>query len=236
MMTMMTDIEKSTSAELLDGDQPPLNAPGPTLRINRPLLEQKGACPEYGLRLLKRMGGPTGEINCNWSPELALWLARQEPEAAEWLRATLGLGVAAPSRDLTGANLTRANLVGAMLKDACLLGAYLWNANLEGANLENANLANANLEGAVLWRTNADSVNLSDASLQQARLEGAFLRTANLRGVVLWQASLRGAHLEGADLEGAFLQDVALHGAWRLYNDPPIAGWSVRDGRLYPDV
>jgi hypothetical protein len=232
---MMTDIPKSQSAELLDSDLPPLDAAGPALRIDAALLQQQGACPDYGYRLLKRLGGPNGEIVGSWSPELALWLARQEPEAAEWLRATLGLGVAAPGRDLQGANLTRANLLGAMLKGAHLVGAYLWNANLEAANLENANLAQANLEGAVLWRANADNANLQEASLQQAHLEGAFLRTANLRGAVLWQASLRGAHLEGADLRDTLLQDVALHGAWRLHTDPEIAGWRVEDGRLRPD-
>ena len=230
----MTELPVSRAAELLEQDDPPLQEPGAALRIDRAVLERLRACDDYGMRLLARLGGASLVIDGQWSPALALWLARHEPDAAEWLRTRLGLGVAAEGASLTGANLTRASLASAHLRAAILDGAYLWQANLEGAALDGASLLRANLESALLWRANLDNANLTQAVLQGARLDGAYLRGANLEGASLWRVGLEGAHLEGANLATAVLSEANLEGARREPSDPPIPGWSLHDGRLVP--
>ena len=50
---------------------------------------------------------------------------------------------------------------------------------------------------------------------------------AALIGADLSGADLRGAYLRGADLSGAYL-----YGAARCVDDPPVPGWTLRDGRL----
>jgi len=45
-----------------------------------------------------------------------------------------------------------------------------------------------------------------------------------------------GIDLRGADLRGAYLSGAYLRGAWRWSDDPPIAGWVLRDGTLTREV
>lgn len=229
---MLTEVPKSAVAQLIEQDVPPMNDAGPELVIDQDLLRHFAACSDYGVRLLKRLGGPSGTISGRWSASLALWLARQEPDAASWLRTTLGLGVAGQGKDLRGVNLVRANLRSACLSGADLSGAYLWQANLEGASLENANLSQAHAEEVLLWRASLEGANLSYCVLQGARLDGSFLRSANLEGASLWGANLEGAHLEGANLKETVLNGTNLEGAWREAQDPPVPGWRVVEGRL----
>ena len=47
---------------------------------------------------------------------------------------------------------------------------------------------------------------------------------------------LSGADLTQATLSGAYLRGAYLSGAWRWSDDPPIAGWIVRDGTLTREV
>jgi uncharacterized protein YjbI with pentapeptide repeats len=89
-----------------------------------------------------------------------------------------------------------------LLPRVSALGADLRSASLAGANLRSADLRSADLEGA----------DLTDAYLEGADLYGADLRSADLRS----------ANLYGADLTGAR----------RWSNDPPIAGWKLRNGVL----
>ena len=53
----------------------------------------------------------------------------------------------------------------------------------------------------------------------------------DLRGAYLRGAYLRGAYLRGADLRGADLS-----GALRWSSDPPVIGWTLRDGVLAREV
>ena len=57
-------------------------------------------------------------------------------------------------------------------------------------------------------------------------LGSAFAPRLQAPGVDLSRAYLRGADLSRADL----------HGAWRWSDDPPIAGWALRDGTLTREV
>ena len=100
-------------------------------------------------------------------------------------------------------------------------GIDLSGANLCGAYLSGANLCGADLRGAYL----------RGAYLSGADLRGAYLGGADLRGAYLGGATLGGANLCGADLCGADLR-----GAWRWSDDPPIAGWVLRDGTLTREV
>ncbi len=134
--------------------------------------------------------------------------------------------VNAPGASLVGADLRRAILEGADLRSADLTGAYLAGANLEGAYLAGADLTRADITGACLR-----SVNLTGAYLTGADITGASLVGADLRGASLEGADLRSAYLAGADLAGAYLT-----GARRWSNDPPIAGWTLRDGVLVREV
>ena len=83
--------------------------------------------------------------------------------------------------------------------------------------------------GALAWLR--DRGLIGAASLIGAYLRGADLRGADLRGAYLIGAYLRGAYLSGADLSGADLAWAA-----RYSDDPPIAGWTLRDGRLVREV
>ena len=108
-----------------------------------------------------------------------------------------------------------------MIGPAALRGADLRGADLRGADLTWADLRGADLRGAYL----------SGAYLRGADLRGADLRGADLSGTYLIGADLRGADLRGADLRGADLAWAA-----RYSDDPPIAGWTLRDGRLVREV
>ena len=90
-----------------------------------------------------------------------------------------------------------------------------------GIDLSGADLGGADLRGAYL----------RGAYLYGACLRGAYLRDADLRGADLGDADLRDADLRGADLRGADLRD-----AWRWSSDPPLSGWTVRDGVLAREV
>ena len=47
---------------------------------------------------------------------------------------------------------------------------------------------------------------------------------------------LSGADLRGADLSGAYLRGADLSGADRWSSDPPVTGWTLRDGVLAREV
>ena len=55
-------------------------------------------------------------------------------------------------------------------------------------------------------------------------------------GIDLRGAYLTGAYLSGADLRGADLTGADLRGADRWSSDPPVTGWTVRDGVLAREV
>ena len=80
---------------------------------------------------------------------------------------------------------------------------------------------------AALIGADLSGADLSGAYLIRADLRGADLRGADLIVADLSGADLRGAYLRGADLSGAYL-----YGAARCVDDPPVPGWTLRDGRL----
>lgn len=201
----------------------------PVLTLRRADLVAAGACAEW-LRTfdeicalrgddrapLVRRGGVTRRdpqrLRIELTPLAQLWMARDAHGAVSWLRDKGVLGaVFAPRLQAPGIDL---------------YGADLGGANLRGANLGGANLAGANLIGA-----NLSGVNLRRAVLHSANLGGANLSGANLRG-----ANLRGADLGSANLCGADLGGADLRGARRWSDDPPIAGWVLRDGVLTREV
>jgi len=141
-------IEKSELAKLIDQPSPPLWEPGIRIQLDVRGLERLGAC-SGGLSRFRRWTNTWGQLECQWSPTLALWLAKHWPDASGFL-VNLGLGVAAPGADLRRAclyraNLSRANLRGANLSWADLRGADLRGANLRGADLSWANLSRAQM-------------------------------------------------------------------------------------------
>ena len=175
----------------------------------RDLDRATGARVERG-PLVRRHDGTTyraaDRLRIVLTPLAQVWLSLPIDESGSawaWLRARGVVGaVSAPGADLRGADLS-----GASLRGADLSGASLYGASLRGASLYGASLRGASLRGA----------DLSGASLYGADLRGAYLS---------------GANLYGADLYGADLAGTDLSGAWRFHDDPPVTGWTVRDGRM----
>ena len=181
-----------------------------TVVLLRSDLTDRGACPP-GLRLFDEFAAAQGNSEELRIPFAGLLWASCSPLAREFVEWAQDEGllpyVNAPRADLCGADLEGANLRSADLRSADLEGANLRSADLEGANLRSARLVGANLRGA--------------------RLVGADLRGARLVGADLCGADLRGANLRSANLEGADLR-----GARRWSDDPPVSGWTLRDGAL----
>ena len=90
-------------------------------------------------------------------------------------------------------------------------------------------------------RLRAEGIDLSGAYLSGAYLRGADLSGADLSGAYLSDADLRGAYLRGAylrdaDLRDADLSGADLSGALRWSSDPPVTGWTLRNGVLAREV
>ena len=66
---------------------------------------------------------------------------------------------------------------------------------------------------------------------EQGVLGPVFAPRLRAEGIDLRGADLRDAYLSGADLRGADLR-----GALRWFSDPPLSGWTVRDGVLAREV
>ena len=103
--------------------------------------------------------------------------------------------------------------------------------------------------GAVTWlrergvlgpvsipRLRAPGIDLGGADLSAAYLRDADLSAAYLRGADLSGADLSGAYLRDADLSGADLSGAYLRDALRWSSDPPVTGWTLRDGVLAREV
>ncbi len=125
---------------------------------------------------------------------------------------------AAPSVDLSGADLSKAKLHGADLRNTKLQGTDLSEAELQGADLlraklQDTDLGMAKLQGADLRKAELQGADLRWAKLQGADLRWAELQGADLRGAKLQGTDLRWAKLQGADLRWAELQGADLRGA-----------------------
>ena len=203
----------------------------------RDLDRATGACVERG-PIVRRRDGTTyraaDRLRIELTPLAQVWLCLPIGESGSawaWLRAHGVVGaVSAPRADLRCANLRDANLSGADLSGADLRGANLSDANLRDANLRDADLRGADLRDADLRGANLRDADLRGANLRDANLRDADLRNADLRGADLRGADLRDANLSDADLSDADLSDADLRGADRYPDDPPVTGWTVRDG------
>jgi hypothetical protein len=156
---------------------------------------------------------------------------RDEVEASQSLRLTLGLadelaGIDLAGRDLRGFVLSEKNLQGATLDGARFDEAVLIGADLRGASLfwRRADRSTSSSEqaerevlgppasftSAVLDDAHLDGLDLRKVSLEDASLNHSFLIDADLAGANLKSADLARADLTGADLSDAVLESADL--------------------------
>ena len=88
--------------------------------------------------------------------------------------------------------------------------------------------------GAVTWLREQGV--LGPVFAPRLRAEGIDLSGADLSGAYLRGADLYGANLRGANLYGADLRGANLTGAYRWSSDPPVPGWTLRNGVLSREV
>ena len=122
----------------------------------------------------------------------------------------------APRLRAEGIDLGGADLSGVPRRD-------LRDVDLSDADLSDADLSGADLSGAYPRRVPPQR-GPRRRVLRGADLSGAYLRDADLSGADLSGAYLHDADLSGADLSGAYLD------ALRWSSDPPVTGWTLRNG------
>lgn len=148
-----------------------------------------------------------------------VWLLRDAPRLAAWLRFERRAAMSFFGADLRHADLSGVNLV---------------KVDFTEAQLDDASFENARVFRALFNDAEMDGVAMRGAMIGEAVFDRASLRCADFKRAVMGGTSFQRCDLRGAIFDNAHFADVSFEGALRDVDDSPLMGWRVEAPTGYP--